>query len=104
MPSVTAGALFSYDMARHRGACLYFDGVRHGVPDDVLLWSIALFSLSTSLAVPGAVDDDVFPRQVMESIASSFLCRPASGWIPGEVNAADSHEHAKESLIAAAPT
>ena len=50
-----------------------------------------LSSLSTSLAVPGAVDDDVFPRQVLESIASSFLCWPAVGWRLG-VDALDSHE------------
>ena len=79
----------------------YVDGVRHGVPDyvyAVIVESNALFSLSTSLAVPGAVDDDVFPRQVMESYASSFLCRPAVGWFPGEVDALDSHEHSRSDL------
>ena len=75
---------------RHRGACLYVDGVRHGVPDYVytlIVESNALSSLSTSLwrfLVQSMTTS--FPRQVMESNASSFLCRP-------EVDALDSHEH-----------
>ena len=122
MPSVTAGALFSYDMARSAqrwteqktsSACLYFDGVRHGVSDyvgyDYCEEHCSLFSFDQPLAGSLVQSMTTSSRDKLwrAMLSCSSVGQPLAGF-SGEADAFDSHEHGwsdlRKSLIAAAPT